>query len=124
MVGEDRRTAKRALLFRRLLLEDVAREGVPCAHLPLGGDFEALLGARVGLHLRHDREQTIMARWCLRRRSRRGARRTPPARGAPPQPARRSAPAPARPATRLGRPAARRASRPAPTPARQVSRPW
>src|ERR1700694_2916521 len=109
MVGEDRRTAKRALLFRRLLLEDVAREGVPCAHLPLGGDFEALLGARVGLHLRHDREQTIMARWCSRRRSRRGPRRTPRsggapprARGPPPRPARHSPPAHARPATRLG----------------------
>src|SRR5277367_6025197 len=62
MVVDDRRAAQGTLLFRRLLLEDVAREGVPAAHLAGGGDFEALLRAGVGLHLGHDRERTIMAR--------------------------------------------------------------
>ena len=35
MVGEDHRPAEGALVFRRLLLEDVAREGVAAADLAL-----------------------------------------------------------------------------------------
>jgi hypothetical protein len=35
IVGHDLRPAQRALLFRRLLLEDVAREGVPPRTLPV-----------------------------------------------------------------------------------------
>src|SRR3954463_15264298 len=46
--------AELALPLRRLLLEDVAREGMTAADLALGGQLEALLGARMGLHLRHD----------------------------------------------------------------------
>src|SRR5581483_6571385 len=42
-----------ALPLRRLLLEDVAGEGAPPAQLPRRGLAEALLRARVGLHLRH-----------------------------------------------------------------------
>src|SRR3954447_26088049 len=42
-----------SLVLRRLLLENVAREGVASLDLALGGQLEALLGARVGLHLRH-----------------------------------------------------------------------
>src|SRR5277367_1944448 len=61
MVVDDRRAAEGALLFRRLLLEDVAREGVPAADLAFGGHFEALLRAGVCLHLGH-REPMIMAR--------------------------------------------------------------
>ena len=48
-----RRLAVLALALGRLLLEDVARVGVTAADLALGGQLEALLGARVGLHLRH-----------------------------------------------------------------------
>src|SRR4029077_189096 len=76
MVVHDLRAAQRALLLRRLLLEDVAREGVPAAHLAGAGDFEALLRAGMGLHLGHDRERTIMTRPCPRRHPRR-ARRAP-----------------------------------------------
>src|SRR3954451_10459928 len=50
-----------ALHLRRLLLEDVAREGMPTTHLALGGELEALLGARVRLHLRHDEPGRIAA---------------------------------------------------------------
>src|SRR4051795_12770953 len=54
MVGEDQRTAEVALVLRRLLLEDVAREGMASLHLALRRRLEALLRAAVGLHLRHD----------------------------------------------------------------------
>src|ERR1700677_2213874 len=53
MPGEDRGLAELALVFGRLLLEDVAREGVASAHLAGAGDFEALLRAGVCLHLGH-----------------------------------------------------------------------
>src|SRR5438477_5678347 len=43
-----------ALPLRRLLLKDVAREGVTAADLAFCGQLEALLRARMGLHLRHD----------------------------------------------------------------------
>src|SRR6476659_8424519 len=48
------RLAEAALPLGRLLLEDVAREGVTAADLALGGQLEALLRARMRLHLRHD----------------------------------------------------------------------
>src|SRR4051812_24452951 len=53
MVGQDEVLPEVPLVLRRLLLEDVAREGVASLDLALGGQLEALLGARVGLHLRH-----------------------------------------------------------------------
>ena len=53
VVGHDLRPAEGALALRRLLLEDVAREGVAAAHLAVGSDFEALLRAGMGLHLGH-----------------------------------------------------------------------
>src|SRR3954453_9387505 len=54
MLGELERLAEAALPLRRLLLEDVAREGMTATDLALGGQLEALLRARMGLHLRHD----------------------------------------------------------------------
>src|SRR3954470_9563793 len=51
-----------ALPLRRLLLEDVAREGVPAPDLAPGGQLEALLRARVGLHLRHRGRRRIRGR--------------------------------------------------------------
>ena len=52
--GRDLDRARHAALpLRRLLLEDVARVGAPAAELALGGLAEALLGAGMGLHLRH-----------------------------------------------------------------------
>ena len=56
---QDRRVAEVALPLRRLLLEDVAREGVPAADLALGGQLEALLRAGMGLHLRHRGRSSI-----------------------------------------------------------------
>src|SRR4051794_20839472 len=50
-----------ALHLRRLLLEDVAREGMPTPPPCLGGELEALLGARMGLHLRHGEVGRIAA---------------------------------------------------------------
>src|SRR3954470_9977274 len=74
-----------ALPLRGLLLEDVAREGVPAPDLALGGQLEALLRARVGLHLRHRGRRSI------------GDRPRPPRYGAVaggnPRRSRRSAPA-------------------------------
>jgi hypothetical protein len=43
----------------RLLLEDVAREGVPAADLAGGGQLEALLGAGMGLHLGHGEQRSM-----------------------------------------------------------------
>src|SRR5579885_2220319 len=54
MVRHDRRLPQMPLTLGRLLLQDVAGEGVPTLDLSLGGQLEALLGARMGLHLRHD----------------------------------------------------------------------
>src|SRR5207247_7280375 len=54
MLGDVHGLAEAALPLRRLLLEDVARERMTAADLALGGQLEALLGARMGLHLRHD----------------------------------------------------------------------
>src|SRR4051794_28463832 len=54
MIGQDEVLRELPLLLRRLLLEDVAREGVASLDLALGGQLEALLGARMGLHLRHN----------------------------------------------------------------------
>src|SRR5690349_17841132 len=48
------RLAEAALTLGRLLLEDVAREGVARPDLALGGQLEALLRAGMRLHLRHD----------------------------------------------------------------------
>src|SRR3954451_24353838 len=59
VVAEDRRAAVGALHLRALLLEDVAREGMPSLDLALGGQLEALLRARVGLHLRHGERDRI-----------------------------------------------------------------
>src|SRR5215218_9840994 len=55
MVGlrDDHRPAEVALALRALLPEVVAREGVAREQLALGRLLEALLGARMGLHLRH-----------------------------------------------------------------------
>src|SRR5215208_3941423 len=52
-LGDHRRPLEPALPRRRLLLEDVARVGAPTAQLALGGLAEPLLGAGMGLHLRH-----------------------------------------------------------------------
>src|SRR4051794_10588444 len=54
MVGQDEVLPEVPLVLRRLLLEDVAREGVASLDLALGGQLEALLRARMGLHLRHN----------------------------------------------------------------------
>src|SRR5947207_2406020 len=54
MVGDLDGLAEAALALRRLLLEDVARERMTATDLALGGQLEALLRARMGLHLRHD----------------------------------------------------------------------
>src|SRR5690242_1611641 len=54
MVGDVHRLAEAALALGRLLLEDVAREGMTATDLALGGQLEALLRARMRLHLRHD----------------------------------------------------------------------
>src|ERR1043165_1013605 len=54
MVGDLDGLAEAALPLGRLLLEDVAREGVTATDLALGGQLEALLRARMRLHLRHD----------------------------------------------------------------------
>src|SRR5580700_10345287 len=55
VVGEQRRAAQLALVFGRLLLEDVARERVPAPHLAGAGHLEPLLRAGVSLHLGHER---------------------------------------------------------------------
>src|SRR6185503_20139913 len=52
-LGDVDRPAQVALPLSALLPEVVAREGMPREELALGGLLEALLGAGVGLHLRH-----------------------------------------------------------------------
>src|SRR5262249_22272824 len=86
VIGEERRAAQLALVFGRLLLEDVAGERMSAAHLAAGGDLEPLLRARVCLHLRHI-EPLIMTRR-TRRRPRTADRRRPrpPAAAARPWP--------------------------------------
>src|SRR3954452_15539279 len=59
MVGQDEVLPEVPLVLRRLLLEDVAREGMPSLDLALGGQLEALLRARMGLHLRHGERDRI-----------------------------------------------------------------
>src|ERR1700744_5041821 len=50
---DHRRLGVAALPLRGLFFQDVAGEGVAAAPLALGGQLEAFLGARMGLHLRH-----------------------------------------------------------------------
>src|SRR5438874_3736264 len=45
--------AQATLALGRLVAEEVALVGLLVLEVPLGGHLEALLGARVGLHLRH-----------------------------------------------------------------------
>ena len=53
MVRKDQRPGKLTLALRRLLLKDVAGEGVTRANLAAGGQLKALLRTGMGLHLRH-----------------------------------------------------------------------
>src|SRR3954462_1607837 len=75
VIAEDRGPAVGALHLRALLLEDVAREGMPSLYLALGGQLAALLRARMGLHLRHGERGRIAgdARVDPRARGRGGA---------------------------------------------------
>src|SRR6478672_561898 len=50
---DDLGAAQAALALGRLVAEEVALVGLLVLEVPLGGHLEALLGARVGLHLRH-----------------------------------------------------------------------
>src|SRR3954465_8690899 len=59
MAGALARLAEGPLGAGGLLLEDVARVGVTAADLALGGQLEALLRARMGLHLRHGGRRRI-----------------------------------------------------------------
>src|SRR3954447_9626103 len=59
VVGEDRRPAVRALHLGALLLEDVAPEGMASPDPPIGGPLEALLRARMRLHLGHYERRSI-----------------------------------------------------------------
>src|SRR5579872_3357261 len=78
--------AEPALALGGLLLEDVAREGVPAAQLARAGLREALLRAGMGLHLRHGEDASMADPPCrapARRRVaglRRAAAREPGAR--------------------------------------------
>ena len=53
MVRKDQRPGKLTLALRRLLLKDVAGEGVTRANLAARGQLKALLRTGMGLHLRH-----------------------------------------------------------------------
>src|SRR5689334_7193317 len=59
MGGDLAGLAEGPLALGRLLLEDVARVRVTAADLALGGQLEALLRARMGLHLRHGGRRRI-----------------------------------------------------------------
>src|SRR4051794_32155313 len=78
VLAEDRRPAVGALHLRALLLEDVAREGMPSLDLALGGQLEALLRARVGLHLRHGERGRIAGDAPVDARARRRGRAVAP----------------------------------------------